>query len=106
MARNHLSGKMLDSVLLVQAPDGKTYVHWKGAAEIVLEFCTSTLAPDGTLNPLDAPTVFSSRSCHIYRSCLLIIAVDCWTITHHNFHSFSEVFFSMVEVLGEGKVVQ
>ncbi|XP_024395320.1 calcium-transporting ATPase 8, plasma membrane-type isoform X2 [Physcomitrium patens] len=33
--------------------EGKTYVHWKGAAEIVLDFCSKILQPDGTMIPLD-----------------------------------------------------
>lgn len=48
-----------NSVLLEQAIDGKTYVHWKGAAEIVLDFCTYTLTPDGTAVPLEAAVVLS-----------------------------------------------
>ncbi|KAH8939144.1 hypothetical protein BDL97_15G022200, partial [Sphagnum fallax] len=32
--------------------DGKTCVHWKGAAEIMLELCTHTLEADGSITPL------------------------------------------------------
>ncbi|KAG0585877.1 hypothetical protein KC19_2G046200 [Ceratodon purpureus] len=38
-------------------PDGRTFVHWKGAAEIVLEFCSHSLAPDGSSVPLDPATM-------------------------------------------------
>lgn len=36
----------------LQTADGRTFVHWKGAAEIMLEFCSQTLEADGTCSPL------------------------------------------------------
>ncbi|CAK9233339.1 unnamed protein product [Sphagnum jensenii] len=35
-----------------RTPDGKTVVHWKGAAEIILNACTRMLQPDGSFSDL------------------------------------------------------
>ncbi|CAM6016725.1 unnamed protein product, partial [Sphagnum balticum] len=38
--------------ICIRTRDGKTCVHWKGAAEIMLELCTHTLEADGSITPL------------------------------------------------------
>lgn len=38
----------------IQSPDAKVYIHWKGAAELVLESCTCWLDTDGLVQQMTA----------------------------------------------------
>ena len=37
--------------------DSEVFIHWKGAAEIVLACCTQYMDSNGTLQPIDSQKV-------------------------------------------------
>jgi len=43
--------------LFLLQPDSEVHIHWKGAAEILLDACTSYMDENESLVPLDADKV-------------------------------------------------